>query len=75
MNNTIIDYLKGWCYEDGTNITITCDFIMQVEELIDDLKDVKEMIYYLKTHNRNYNKEQYNKIIEIDEILEELGVK
>ena len=74
MNNTIIDYLNGWC-EEGTNITITCDFIMQVEGLTDELKRIKDMIYFLKTHNKNYNKEQYNKIIEIDEILDELGVK
>ena len=38
----------------------------------DTISKLKDLVYYLKTHNKNYTKEQYYRILEIEEILESL---
>lgn len=38
----------------------------------DAISKLKDLVYYLKTHNKNYTKEQYYKILEMEEILESL---
>ena len=35
-----------------------------------DYEKVNDILYYLATHNKNYNNEQYEKIIELKEMFE-----
>ena len=36
------------------------------------LEDIDNKLYYLSRHNKNYNKEQYNNILELIDIVDEL---
>ena len=36
----------------------------------DAISKLKDLVYYLKTHNKNYTKEQYYKVLEMEEILD-----
>jgi len=38
-------------------------------------QQAKEIVDWLATHNKNYTKEQYYKILDLQEILEDKGVK
>lgn len=38
-----------------------------------DYGKVNDILYYLATHNKNYNNEQYEKIIELKEMFEKKG--
>lgn len=38
----MIEYFKG--FNEGDNITITCDFIMNIEELIEENQSLKEQL-------------------------------
>lgn len=39
------------------------------------LKNIDDIMYYLSTHNKNYNKKQYENILELNEIIEELKTR
>lgn len=41
-----------------------------IESDKDAISKLKDLVYYLKTHNKNYTKDQYYKVLEIEEILE-----
>lgn len=41
----------------------------------DVLNEIKDKIYWLSTHNKNYTKEQYNTILDIQELVEKLDDK
>lgn len=39
------------------------------------LKNIDNIIYFLYTHNKNYTKTQYNNIINLIDIIEELKTR
>ena len=43
----MIEYFKG--FNEGDNITITCDFIMNIEELIEENQELKKQLEYLRS--------------------------
>lgn len=36
------------------------------------LKEIKDKLYWLSTHNKNYNKEQYNTILDLQDLVDKL---
>lgn len=36
------------------------------------INEIKDIVYFLSTHNKNYTKEQYFKIIDLQEKIESL---
>ena len=36
---------------------------------------ISSLIDYLKTHNKNYTKEQYNRILTLEELMEAIDVE
>ena len=45
------------------------------ENTIELLKRIDNIIYYLYTHNKNYTKLQYNNIINLIDVIEELKTR
>lgn len=54
--------------------TIEQNIGIYFEDEEDYIEYIKNLIYYLAHNNRNYNDKQYNKIIEIAEILSDCEV-
>lgn len=45
---------------------------LKEEKTINLYNKIDDVLYYLTTHNKNYTKEQYSKILLLDEIISEL---
>ena len=65
-------------WEDKMEIESTIDVLESekenltrtLEECGNAIKDAKEIVDWLLTHNKNYTKQQYNKLLDLKEILE-----
>lgn len=51
----MIEYFKG--FNEGDNITTTCDFIMNIEELIEENQSLKKQLEELKSTNKVLSEE------------------
>ena len=56
---TLIDFLKS----EKQNLTRT------LEECGEMIKDAKELVAWLLTHNKNYTKQQYYKLLDLEQVL------
>ena len=58
-------YIKYDKLDNWNNIIDDYDFLYKMIELID----------FLESHNKNYTKEQYYKILDLQELIKTLGIK
>lgn len=58
---------------NGYNLEIIDNELEQIKIVFDEpskAEQIKDILQYLATHNKNYTKKQYNYILELKELLE-----